>query len=221
MVVVFLGLSSGSNDELPPLGSRQAAMPMPASIPCARQSLPLRPQRGVVAARQRLVDHGMIVAAVVGAAARDRVGKLVWRMKLRRRTSIGSSESLAATSVHGALDREIGRRLAEAAHRFLRRLVGGDGDARDIARCDPIGSDDGADRLAQLERRTPGIGADIVERAHLHRADHALVVERDLDVEHALRAVRVAAAHVFQPVLDEAHRHGRAASQDSPQARRA
>ena len=36
VVVVFFGLSSGSNDELPPLGSRQAAMPMPASRPLAR-----------------------------------------------------------------------------------------------------------------------------------------------------------------------------------------
>ena len=33
VVVVFFGLSSGSNEELPPLGSRHAAMPMPASIP--------------------------------------------------------------------------------------------------------------------------------------------------------------------------------------------
>ncbi len=33
VVVVFFSLSSGSNDELPPLGSRQAAMPMPASSP--------------------------------------------------------------------------------------------------------------------------------------------------------------------------------------------
>ncbi len=36
VVVVFFGLSSGSNVELPPLGSRQAAMPMPASSPCPR-----------------------------------------------------------------------------------------------------------------------------------------------------------------------------------------
>jgi len=36
VVVAFFGLSSGSNDELPPLGSRHAAMPMPASSPSAR-----------------------------------------------------------------------------------------------------------------------------------------------------------------------------------------
>ncbi len=36
VVVVFFSFSSGSNDELPPLGSRQAAIPMPASMPEAR-----------------------------------------------------------------------------------------------------------------------------------------------------------------------------------------
>ena len=49
-----------------------------------------------------------------------------------------------------------------------------------------------ADRLAELERRAPGIGADILQRAHLHRADDAAVVEGDLHVEQPLRSVRVA-----------------------------
>ena len=36
VVVVFFSLSSGSNEELAPDGSRHAAIPMPASIPEAR-----------------------------------------------------------------------------------------------------------------------------------------------------------------------------------------
>ena len=36
--VVFFSFSSGSKDELPPLGSRQAAMPMPAHRPDARSA---------------------------------------------------------------------------------------------------------------------------------------------------------------------------------------
>ncbi len=48
VVVVFFGLSSGSKVELPPLGSRQAAMPMPASWPSRAQPVALRDQRGVV-----------------------------------------------------------------------------------------------------------------------------------------------------------------------------
>ena len=42
VVVAFFGLSSGSNEELPPLGSRQAAMPMPASMPLGAQPVALR-----------------------------------------------------------------------------------------------------------------------------------------------------------------------------------
>jgi hypothetical protein len=41
VVVVFFSFSSGSNDELPPLGSRQAAMPMPASMPGSAQPVAL------------------------------------------------------------------------------------------------------------------------------------------------------------------------------------
>ena len=36
VLVVFFGLSSGSKDELPPLGSRHAATPMPANSPLWR-----------------------------------------------------------------------------------------------------------------------------------------------------------------------------------------
>jgi hypothetical protein len=36
VVVSFFGLNNGSNEELPPLGSRQVDMPMPASPPLRR-----------------------------------------------------------------------------------------------------------------------------------------------------------------------------------------
>ena len=45
VVVVFFSLSSGSNEELPPLGSRHAAMPMPASSPVRAQPIALLLQR--------------------------------------------------------------------------------------------------------------------------------------------------------------------------------
>ena len=77
VVVSSLGLSSGSNDELPPLGSRQAAMPMPASSACRAQPVALGDQVVVAGLRQHLVDHGVIVAGVVGRAARDEIGKLL------------------------------------------------------------------------------------------------------------------------------------------------
>ena len=38
VVVSFLGLNRGSKDELPPEGSRQVEMPMPANWPAARKA---------------------------------------------------------------------------------------------------------------------------------------------------------------------------------------
>ena len=77
--------------------------------------------------------------------------------------------------------------------------------ARYLHALDLIGTDDGSYRLAQLEGRPSGIGADIIERPHLHRLDDAFVVEGDIHIEDALGPVRVSRPHVLQPVLDEAH----------------
>jgi hypothetical protein len=63
-----------------------------------------------------------------------------------------------------------------------------------------------ADRLSQLHRRAPGVGPDVVHRTDAQRVDRAIAIERGLHVEDAIRTVGVAAAHVFQPVFDQAHR---------------
>ena len=167
VVVSFFGLSSGSNAELPPLGSRQVEMPMPASLPACARRIAAGHQRRVVDRRQRLVEHGVVVAGVVGRAARDRVGKLVLadQVLLPQRDPVHVQELRHA--IHGAFEREIGRRLAEAAHRFLRRLVGHHRDRLVADRADAIGTADRAHRLAELERRAAGIGADIVDGADL------------------------------------------------------
>ncbi len=117
------------------------------------------------------------------------------------------------------LDGVIGRRLAECAHRLLRGFVRSDRDRLILHAVDPVGPDNGADRLAELERRAARIGADIVQRAHLHRADEARVVECDIDLEISLGAVSIPAAHVLQPVLDEAHRKAEPARQVAGQNR--
>ena len=126
---------------------------------------------------------------------------------MRRRISSAVEAEPVRHLVDGALDGVVGRRLAEGAHRLLHRLVGDDGDGLILHALDLVGPDDGADRLAELERRAPRIGADVVERPHLHRADDALVVERHLDIEVALRPVHVAAAHVLHTIFDQPHRH--------------
>src|SRR6202012_5641583 len=75
--VVFFSLSSGSKDELPPLGSRQAAMPVAATKAGGTQLIALALQTFVVGVSQHLGDHGVIIAAVVMRAARDEIGKLL------------------------------------------------------------------------------------------------------------------------------------------------
>ena len=124
VVVSFFGLKSGSNAELPPHGSRQVEMPMPASRPRRARRSRAATQRRVVDRRERLVEHGVVVARVVGRAARDAVGELVLADEVPPAQLDAVHAEMARDAIHRALEREVGRRLAEAAHRFLRRLVG-------------------------------------------------------------------------------------------------
>ena len=134
VVVVFFSLSSGSNEELPPLGSRHAAMPMPASSPEARSRSRSLLHRGKIDMREHLVDHGVIIAAVVGAAARDQIGKLLLADEIAAAHLDAVEARGGGDLVDRGLDRIIGRRLAEAAHRFLHRLVRWSPTARGTAR---------------------------------------------------------------------------------------
>ncbi len=172
----------------------------------AAQTVALFLQILVAGVRQHLVDHGVIVAAVVGGAARDGVGKFLAPDHVAPANFQPVEAERIRHLVHGALERQIGRPLAEAAHRLLRGLIGHHGNRAILHAFDLVRADDGADRLAELERRTTGIGADILQRTHFHRAHDAVVVEGDLHVEQPLRPMGVAAAHVLQPVLDQPHR---------------
>jgi hypothetical protein len=50
------------------------------------------------------------------------------------------------------------------------------------------------------------IGTNIIHRAHPHGTDDAISIEGKGDVEDAVVALHVAAAHVLQTVLEEADR---------------
>src|SRR5262249_6643573 len=84
---------------------------------------------------------------------------------------------------------------------------------------DAVGADNGADRLAELERRASGIGADIVEGPHFERGNDAALIEGNFQVEIAFGSVRVTAAHVLEPVLDQAHGKAEPAREVSGQHR--
>ena len=118
---------------------------------CA-QGISLRFDRCQWRGGERLAEHGRVIARVVMRAAGYEIRKFVRRdqVALAQRDAVHLQE--ARHLVDAGLDGVIGGRLAEAAHRLLRRLVrhhrdGFVGDAGDA-----IGPDDGADRLAQLQR---------------------------------------------------------------------
>ena len=138
-------------------------------------------------------------------AAGDQVGELVGADEIAASHFQPVEAERFGDAVHAGLDGIVGGCLAEAAHGLLRRLVGRHGDGVIGDRADAVRADDGADRLAELQRRPTRVRADVVERAHAHGMHEAHAVICQLDVEHALRPVHVAAAHVLESVLDQLH----------------
>src|ERR1700742_5365889 len=94
----------------------------------------------------------MIIAAVVMRAAGDEIGKLFAADEIAAADFDAVEADGGSDLVDRGFDRVIGRRLAEAAHRFLRRLVRGDRDRAILHALDLVGPDNRADRLAELER---------------------------------------------------------------------
>ena len=170
--------------------------PLPAQAVAFREELP------IIRAGDDLVDDGVVVAAVIGGAARNAIGKLIRADQVAPPHLQPIEPAMLCDLLDRALDGVIGRRLSESAHCLLRGFVRGDRNRLILHAVDPVGADNGADRLAELERGAARIGADIVERAHLHRADEARIVERDLDVEIALGAVRIHQHGLLDAALD-------------------
>ena len=74
--------------------------------------------------------------------------------------------------------------------------------------------------LPSWEGEQAGVGADIVERTHLHRAYDADAIERRFKIwKIKVRTVSVAAARVLQTILDQAHPGSRAGARGSRPAR--
>ena len=156
-------------------------------------ALPL--QAFIIGMSQNLGDDCVIIAAVVTRPARDQIGKLIATDEIAPADFDAVEAERGRDLVDRGLDRIIGRRLTEAADRFLGGLVRRHRNGAIFHALDLVGPDDRADRLAELERRTPGIGTGIVERTHLHRLDDAIVVERDFDIGAWIAPEPLAMAH--------------------------
>jgi len=112
--------------ELAPLGSRHAAMPIPGQHAGRTQPIALPLHRREIYVGEHLVYYRVIVAAVVSAAARDQIGKLVLADEIAAAHLDPFKSDSRATCPSRSRSHNC-RCLPEPAHRFLHRLVGGDG----------------------------------------------------------------------------------------------
>src|SRR2546423_532011 len=76
----------------------------------------------IVGARKDLVDHRVVIAAVIGAAARDRIRKLLPTDEVAPPHLQPVETERVGDLLDGALDRVVRGRLAEGAHRLLHGL---------------------------------------------------------------------------------------------------
>ena len=160
----------------------------------------------IVGAGQNLLYHRVVVATVVMRPARDQIREFVAADKVAPAHLDGIQPHGRCDLVDRRFDSVVRRRLSKATDCFLRGLVRHGRHGAILDAFDLVGTDDRTDRLAELERRTPRIGTDIIECAHFHRLDDAIIVERDVHIEQALRPMGIACPHVLQPVLDQTNR---------------
>ena len=173
---------------------------------CARLRLPAR-KVGPAGGRQHVGLAGRIVAAVilhVGAGARLQrflVGHLFRRNEVAA-AQLGAVEmELARQAVHQPLHREGRLRIAGAAHRGDRRLVGGRDRHLHGERRDHIGAGQRGGGVVGQVDVLQRIGAEIVQQAAANAEHLALRIGRDVD-----RPVLIALLHrigeMLAPVLD-------------------
>ena len=140
-----------------------------APSPAARAEL------SVVAHLEHGIERGLVVAAVVLVAARDRVGKRSFGMKFRRRISPGIERELARRDVHQLLEHEVVRRRAHAAIRDSRQLVGRDDRQIVLRRRNRVAAGERGERLRRADGAPAlGRGAEIVEQLHAKAGDLAV-----------------------------------------------
>src|SRR5262249_59829239 len=97
----------------------------------------------------------VVVAAVIGRAARNEIGKFIGADEVAPPHLQPIEPAMPGDFLDRALDGVVGRRLAERAHRLLYRLVRGDRDGAVLHALDAVRPDDRADRLAPLARPAP------------------------------------------------------------------
>ena len=138
-------------------------------------------------------------------AAGDEVGELVLANQVASAQLDAVHLEKARHFVDAGFQGVVGGRLAKATHRLLGRLVGHHRHGVVLDALNAVRPHDGADGLAQLQGRAARVGANVVQGAHAHGAQGAVVLKAQRHIKNAIRALHVAAAHVLDAVFHKAH----------------
>ena len=155
----------------------------------------------------------MVVAAVVTGTTGDKIGEFGLANEVSAPNGEPVEPKRSGDFVDPGLNRVVSWCLAKSPHRLLGRLVGRNADRMIGNAADAVGTHDSPDGLAKLERCTTRIGSHVVKRSHLHRADAAILIIGDFDVEDPLRPMHITSTHVLKPVFDQLHRHAKVPTQ--------
>ena len=151
---------------------------------------------------QRLVEHRLVVAAVVDVAGRDLVGELVGPDEVLAANLRRVHSEFLGRGIDHALQHEVGDLGAEPPVRALLALVGQHRGQGDLSAPDPVGAGELGRRVAVVAHPELEIGAVVVDHLHPEARDGAVVHDRDLHVVDAVRPVVVAARDVVDAVLE-------------------
>ena len=160
----------------------------------------------VVRQLEDLLQHGLVVAAVVDVPGRRPVGELVGADEVLAADLDAVHAELAGRHVDEPLQHPVRALGAEAAVRPLLVLVGEDGRQRVLHVLDAVGPDDLGERVAVRARAELEVCAVVVDAADAQRAERAVVVEGELGVVPAIGAGVVVVRDVRDAVLDVLHR---------------
>ena len=188
----------GGAEDAPLLAGGDADADVAAFL--ARLGLLLAPAV-VIDHAERLVEHGLIVAAVVHVAGRHDVGELVLLDQVQPTHLHRVDAELLASRVDQALDHEIADLGAEAAIGPLLALVGEHGGEIDLDAVDLVGAGHLRHGVAVLADAVLEVGAVVVDHLEPHAQHRAVALQRELGVVEAVGPVGVAARHVVDAVF--------------------
>ena len=163
----------------------------------------------VVGERERLVEHRLVVAAVVDVARGDEIRELVLADEVRAADLGRVDLQLARGEVDHPLEHPVVDLGAEAAVGALLTFVRQHGLDSVLDAPDSVGTGDLGERVAVVADAELDVGAVVVDRLDPQALHRPVAHHCQLDLVDPIGAVVVAVGDVVDPVLDEFDRSPR------------